>query len=88
MEIIGNKEIAGPMGKALEKGGINIISISSFGKYIHIDTYKKYSSVIKEILIQSGWKVISARDGLHIDKFKGMRISAIFTSESVNKRIV
>jgi len=50
----------------LKHAGINFTEISVLGKYIHIDSFKKYSSQLEHFFSSAGFAVLKSEHGPHI----------------------
>jgi hypothetical protein len=60
----------------LKLADINASNVVVLGKYIHIDSFQKYNDVLQHVLTSSGFVIVKALDTLHLDGYKGYRVSA------------
>lgn len=60
----------------LAKSGINATRVSVIGRFVHIDSYKKYDLHLQHVMTAAGFVVLQARDGIHLDEYNGYRLSA------------
>ena len=58
----------------MTKARINTRRVSVLGDFAHIDTFHKYESRITDMMTAAGFRLVSSRDGAHLDGVDGFRL--------------
>jgi hypothetical protein len=58
----------------INKSGVNTRRVLVLGRFIHVDTFNKYETKLTDLMTLSGFKALSASDGVHMDGVNGFRM--------------
>jgi hypothetical protein len=67
-----NKNIR--MTEMLTQAGASIRNLVIVGRFVHIDSYAKYESLLRSVMTEGGFRCIKVSDGQHMDGTVGYRI--------------
>ena len=60
----------------LRSAGITVSNVLVLGRFVHVDSFASYNNQLQHIFTAAGFRIRKAQEGVHLDGYRGYRMSA------------